>query len=194
MSYRELRKALRVARRGLTSQERMDKSQLIAQQVVQSRMFQGAHRVAAYWVTPEEVDTTLIMQVAADQGKTVYLPVINADLHHPVPMYFAEYAPGVTKLVNNRFRIPEPAAGPEVQLPEIDLILVPLVGFNLNCDRIGMGGGYYDRVLAGANPGNRQFVGLAFDCQRVEFQPEAHDVPMHAIATESGIHHPATDE
>ncbi len=69
-----------------------------------------------------------------------------------------------------------------------DLIIVPLVGFNKDCHRVGFGGGSYDRFLAGQP--QAKAVGLAFDFQLCEFVPEAHDVPLDAIATETSWFRP----
>lgn len=65
------------------------------------------------------------------------------------------------------------------------MVIVPMVGFNRYCDRIGMGGGYYDRVLGAGNFRPVSLVGVAFDCQLAEFDPQPQDVPMDLVVTES---------
>ena len=129
------------------------------------------------------------MEYANNLGKAVYLPVINRARWRADTMYFQHYTPAETVLKPNRFGIFEPVHHPEtpIQLHNLNLILVPLVGFNQSCDRIGMGGGYYDRTLAKQGIRNTRFVGLAFACQQVEFEPMPHDVRLHAIITEEGI-------
>ena len=85
------------------------------------------------------------MEYANNLGKAVYLPVINRARWRTETMYFQRYRPAETVLKPNRFGIfePVPHPGTPVQLKNLNLILVPLVGFNESCDRIGMGGGYY---------------------------------------------------
>lgn len=193
MSNADLRKKLRVARKALLPAEREQKSLAVTQHLSRLIVFRQSRHVAAYWSTPEEVDTTSIMEFAVRLEKRVYLPVINTASWRAAPMYFEGYTPGVTTFRDNRYGIPEPVhrPGTPVQARDMDLILVPLVGFNEHCDRIGMGGGFYDRCLAQTGYRNTRFIGLAFDCQRAEFQPEPHDIQMHAIVTESGVLSPS---
>lgn len=140
--------------------------------------------------TPEEVDTTLAIEVARELGQRIYLPVINKASWRHSSLLFEAYEPGKTELINNRYGIPEPKhlPGSPIQAHKLDLICVPLVGFNANCDRIGMGAGYYDRCLSEPAYRKASSIGLAFDCQQADFEPAAHDVPMDAIITESQIY------
>lgn len=68
-----------------------------------------------------------------------------------------------------------------------DILLVPLLGFDLDRYRLGNGGGYYDRTL-GAMDIKPYTIGIGFDCLRLDtIYPFAHDVPLDAIVTESGV-------
>ncbi len=102
-------------------------------------------------------------------------------------------------MVTNRFGIPEPqarhGAHPARRLPAwaLDLILLPLVGFDDDGQRMGMGGGFYDRTLAFTRrPGPRpHLIGLAHECQRVESLPVAPwDVPLDAIVSDARVVRP----
>lgn len=74
---------------------------------------------------------------------------------------------------------------PALDGQQYDLIVVPLIGFNTQCHRIGFGGGSYDRFLAGQP--QAQTIGLAYDFALCDFQPEAHDVALDFICTEKQI-------
>lgn len=96
------------------------------------------------------------------------------------------------RMMRNRFGIPEPAQSRRQPPGMLDLVVVPLVGFDAACNRMGMGGGFYDRSFAyrltrrHAGP---RLVGLAFDCQQVAELPVAPwDVPLDVIVTESRVH------
>ena len=152
--------------------------------------WQRARRVAMYYATPEEADTESLITLSAEAGKDVYLPVINTCRWRQGSLLFQRFDPDITPLRKNRFGIPEPVYRPgmlPVQGTELDLVCVPLVGFTDNCDRIGMGAGYYDRAFSRRTWRRTHLLGVAFDCQRASFEPAAHDVPLHAVLTESGI-------
>jgi 5-formyltetrahydrofolate cyclo-ligase len=108
-------------------------------------------------------------------------------------LWFGRYAPD-TILQPNRYRIPEPAiAADTVADPSrFDLVLVPLVGFDLVGNRLGMGGSYYDRTFAYRlenKTRHQRLVGLAFECQKCERLPaEPWDVPLDGVVTEAGIY------
>ena len=108
-------------------------------------------------------------------------------------MWFAPYASEDT-LKANRYGIPEPNchANEWIEPHQLDLVLMPLVGFDSEGNRLGMGGGYYDRSFAFlTQPGSIQkphLLGIAHELQRVDTLPhEAWDVPMNAVVTEQGL-------
>jgi len=185
-----LRQSLRSRRRALSASERSRKSAAITRNLARQLSFQRADRIAFYMPTPEEVDTLSAIELADTLGKQVYLPIINRAFWRKSPLLFEVFKPDQTQLVENRYGILEPAhrPGTPVRAIELDLICVPLVGFNERCDRIGMGAGYYDRSLATRPYQRTTLIGIAFDCQLAEFEPADHDVPMDAIVTESRIY------
>lgn len=92
------------------------------------------------------------------------------------------------ELANGRFGILEPRS--ECQRPTVPdpdaVVIVPGIGFTREGHRIGYGGGYYDRFLAG-HPGPK--IALAFDLQMLDsFRPEPHDVPVDAVITETAVY------
>ncbi|MBT6938524.1 MAG: 5-formyltetrahydrofolate cyclo-ligase [Candidatus Marinimicrobia bacterium] len=92
----------------------------------------------------------------------------------------------------NQYGILEPISDDIISAEQLDILFMPLVGFDKNKNRIGMGGGYYDRTLAFKNQKtvkNPKLYGLAFDCQQVEkLETQDWDVPLDAIITPGKIH------
>ena len=184
-----LRRKLRVTRRALSNNERTNKSLAIFKLLSTFQPFKEAINIAAYWPTAEEVTTESLFQHSQKLGKKIYLPVIKSSNIQTGIMCFRHYEPNVTALKPNRFGIYEPFEShtAEELCCYFDLIIVPVVGFNKNCDRIGMGGGFYDRYLSHVERQRSYFVGLAFACQQQHFEPKPHDVKLDAIITESEI-------
>jgi 5-formyltetrahydrofolate cyclo-ligase len=137
----------------------------------------------------EEVDTSPVVELALLLHKLIYLPVVNTEVWQKQSMMFAPYSPGKTLLQENRFGIKEPAVsrGSYIRGINIEIVCVPIVGFNDHCDRIGMGGGYYDKAFDRARFQRSHLVGLAFEGQQAKFEPARHDVPMQAVITEKRV-------
>ncbi|MCP3673561.1 MAG: 5-formyltetrahydrofolate cyclo-ligase, partial [Gammaproteobacteria bacterium] len=111
----------------------------------------------------------------------VYLPKVYEDGSNQ--LQFLHYHPK-SKMQNNRFGIPEPVTEDKIDLQNIDLLLMPLTAFDLSGNRIGMGGGYYDRTLSKLFNKKPLLVGIAYDFQQVERCPvESFDQPLQMILT-----------
>ncbi len=149
--------------------------------------FATASTVAGYWACHGELDPAPLLECAWAMDKAVYLPVLAGNA-----LQFAPYRPN-TLLRRNRFQIPEPEVSPTEWLPPLalDLVLTPLVAFDLTGTRLGMGGGFYDRSFAflrgPAQSGRRpRLVGVAYEFQQVEtLVRQPWDVPLDAAATET---------
>ena len=141
----------------------------------------SASRVFLYLSVGHEVDTHRILRRLRDLGKTIALPVSLAG----GVMYFAEYRRG--GLADGTVvPIPQPdASAPRLEPSEGDLILVPGLTFDTEGYRLGQGGGYYDRFLAG----RRLFsVGVARDSLLLDRVPrEEHDQPVRCLTTETRL-------
>ena len=185
----DLRTQLRERRQALSSEDRQKKSLAMSEHLTRYLPFVRTDTVALYYSTPEEVDTTGLIMTAAEQGKTIYLPVVNTSQIRSDAMLFARFIPETTPMKNNRYGIPEPDVPIDecLRSDELPFICVPMVGFNQRCDRIGMGAGYYDRTLENRGTVKLHLVGLAFACQEAEFEAASHDVPMDAVVTEDGV-------
>jgi len=139
--------------------------------------------VSAFWPIRTEIDPRPLMSALAARGNCLALPVI---IEKGV-MVFRLFEDS-SRLVDMEFGIQGPAATAAIVDPAT--MLLPLAAFDSRGNRIGYGGGYYDRAIAemrgrGLKP---HLVGLAFDCQQVAGIPASpHDIPMQAILTESGF-------
>lgn len=191
---KSLRQSLRQARRAMDLREHAQRSSEAAFHLTQHRLFHSAQHIACYLPSDAELDPTSMMAKAWAMGKTVYLPVLS--IHHHNHLHFLPYTAG-DKLQPNRFGIPEPVGRGRgmIKLTQLDLVLTPLVGFDAQGNRLGMGGGFYDRSFAFLR--RRQswrkprLLGVAFDLQEVS-QPsglsrQAWDVPLDGVVTESGV-------
>ena len=188
---RSVRQNLRLQRRTLDEYKQAHKSQRAVQQLGRNRVFRSAQHVACYLPNDGELDITPLIDQAWAMGKTVYLPVLSS-LHHN-HLHFLPYKPD-DELVRNRFGIPEPVIRSRrmVNLKRLDLVLMPLVGFDSRGNRLGMGGGFYDRSFAFLRRRQCWFkpslLGVAYDFQKVKtLKSNAWDVPLNGVATESGV-------
>jgi len=184
-----LRKSLRSARRSITPFEREEKSRLLARNLSRYLPFRRCKKLAVYLPLPEEVDTSPVIELAQLLHKIIYLPIIDAKVWQKQSMMFAPYSPGKTPLRENRFGIREPTIDPRNYIRGIDIefVCLPVVGFNAHCDRIGMGGGYYDKAFDRRRFQRSHLVGLAFEGQQSDFEPAQHDVPMQSVITEDRV-------
>ncbi|KOO57490.1 5-formyltetrahydrofolate cyclo-ligase [Rheinheimera sp. KL1] len=184
-SRQQLRNHIRSVRKSLSTAQQHQASLDLVQQLLPRPEVQQAQHIALYLTNDGELDTTPLIQALWQRGKTLYLPL----LHPVVPGYlvFQLYTPN-TSLKPNQFGIGEPELNCSLLCPveQLDLIFTPLVAFDLQGQRLGMGGGFYDRTLSqlDSTATKPQLIGLAHDCQQVESVPvEAWDIPLPAICT-----------
>jgi len=183
-----IRSLQRTRRRALSPRARREAAVRVAARISRLRGFAAARRIAAYLPFDGELDLRPLMRLASANGKRVCLPMI--DPCRPGEMDLGYLDPG-TRLLPNRFGIPEPWRRSTVQAPltQIDVVLVPLVAFDETGNRLGMGAGYYDRLLQRRQHGRWQrplLIGAAFDVQRVDCLPcQPWDVALDYVITEA---------
>ena len=189
-----LRRRLRTLRCGISPREQLRHARAVALQLAKNTLVHRAERIAFYWPTDGELDPRPFMRHARRQGKICYLPALRTKglPRRQGRLWFVRHEPGA-RLQPNRFGIPEPASGRPQPPRRLDLLLVPLVGFDADCNRIGMGGGFYDRTLAHLRPARRwrrpRLIGLAHACQRLDhISPQPWDIPLDAVVTEQGLY------
>ena len=146
----------------------------------------GANSLAAFWSFDGEPDLGPALDILARRGLQIALPVL-VDESGGKGLRFQVWNPAET-LVKNRFGIAEPGEGAEVSLSDLDLVLLPLVAWDDQGHRLGMGAGYYDRALAQLAESSRpRRIGIAYDVQKVPEVPhDSWDVPLHEVITENG--------
>lgn len=178
-----LRQQLRQQRQTLSTTERNAAADMIARHTLALPHWAQLSNVAIYLATDCEADPQPLARRALEQGKHLFLPVIQAKR----TLQFARWEPG-DSLIKNTFGIGEPAAHIQrVTAATMDLICLPLVGWSSAGTRLGMGGGFYDRTLTSASDTIR--LGLGYNCQHSADIPREHwDVGLHWVATESGLH------
>jgi len=193
---RLLRQTLRQARRALTAEQQQQAARDLMTQIIRQEFFINARRVAFYHQIDGEIDPAPLLDVALSEGKTCFLPVISED--NPDTISFAPYT-AETVLAENEWGIAQPPPPEFIESPtELDLVFVPLVGFDANCFRLGMGKGFYDRTFSFKIFNRRSqplLVGLAHDCQLTEPFPIASwDVRLDAVVTGQKIYRPDSDQ
>jgi 5-formyltetrahydrofolate cyclo-ligase len=183
-----LRRQLKRNRLRLPPEIREAAEKIVLQQMQRLPEFRRARRIAGYVGSKGEIDPLALLTQAAQMGKACFLPIL-----HPFKrghLWFCRWQPG-DPTVLNRFGIPEPLPRPGRLIParRLDLMIVPLLGFDSDCNRLGMGGGYYDRSLAFVrrlkHTKRPYLLGLAHHSQQIphiEVQPW--DVPLDAVVTD----------
>ncbi len=187
-SRKELRQTLRQARRSLDSQARAEKEAAILRALARHPRLKRLQHLALYWPSDGEVDLRQLLSLQHTPQQR-YLPVLTRGSR----LRFAPWTASST-LHPNRFGIPEPRVHSRQRLrpTQLDVVLMPLVGFDGHGNRLGMGGGFYDRSfafrLARRHWRKPLLIGVAFELQRCPTLPAAAwDVPLDGIVTEHGL-------
>ncbi|VAW75044.1 5-formyltetrahydrofolate cyclo-ligase [hydrothermal vent metagenome] len=164
----------------------------IKDKLIKLPCYHHAKKVGLYMSYGGEVDTSLLIKDALARHKQVYLPILH-HLHGPA-LLFAPFNEE-THLKYNKFHIHEPvsAFSKRIKPKNLDLVITPLVAFDTNCARVGMGSGYYDRSFAFIDHSRQwqhpKLIGLAYEFQKIEdCNPNAWDIPLHNIVTEKTLY------
>lgn len=187
-SHDELRQHYRRLRADLDATRLAQAAQELADRVVALPEYQQADRIAAYCAVNGEIGLNTLIDHALAEGKEIYLPNLDQQA-----LRFAPYFHG-QKMRINRFRLPEPDVndGEMLSPGALDLVLAPLVVFDSNRNRIGMGGGFYDRSFAfrkNSEHGRPLLIGVAHEIQKVDrIVPEEWDVRLDMIVTDQAIY------
>lgn len=182
----QLRRELRARRRELPAAQRIAAADALAARLLALPFAPERGYVAGYWAMDGEI-ALHSWQLKLPRGCIYCLPVLAGDM-----LRFAPWRPG-DALATNRFGIPEPDVEPSSALPASDMAFVamPLVAFDANGTRLGMGGGWYDRSFAFRReaPAPPWLAGVGFEAQRVDaIDVHDWDVRPDAICTEAHIH------
>ena len=181
----QIRQQIRQRRRALTPEQQTQFALHAADRMMAYPPVLLAQTVAVFLSFDGELDTRPLIDQLWRAGKRVYLPVLHP--FSPGNLLFLHYHPS-SDLVVNRLNIREPKLDVRNVLPlsQLDVLVTPLVAFDAAGQRLGMGGGFYDRTLQNWRQHRLQPVGYAHDCQQVDALPtEQWDIPLPAVITPS---------
>lgn len=183
----QLRQQLKQVRDSLSASERSIAAQDVGRRLAALNWDRHAAPIGVYHAMPNELDLAPFIAHCRARGIPLSLPRI--DPLEKGKMDFYAWQQG-DPLRRNQLGIEEPAPSEPVAIFAHRAILMPLLGFDAKGNRLGMGGGYYDRLLAHtANQTHRPLlIGVAFDCQQVEELPvEPWDIGLDGVVTEKAL-------
>ena len=189
VSNTQLRAIVRHQRRSLSVKHQKIASNKLIANIITSRCLLRHKHIALYLENDGEISTQLLIEKLWKYQKKVYLPAINPLKKDK--LVFCLYKKG-SSLIKNRFGIKEPSISSGTRIPAkfLSLVLLPLVAFDEHGNRLGMGGGFYDKAFAfktNSTTSNPQLIGLAHDIQKQkELTTKAWDIPLSGVITDKG--------
>jgi 5-formyltetrahydrofolate cyclo-ligase len=182
----EMRRAIRARRRAITTGQRAVADRAICRTIRALGAYRSARRLAVYLAFDGEPSLESLIRLACNQHKRLYAPVLQGS-----DMTFAPLRQ-TGRLRKNWFGIAEPERKDLIDPRKLDLVLTPLVAFDGNGHRLGVGRGYYDRCFAFLAHRRRwhrpMLLGVAYSMQEVaEIVPATWDVRLSGVVTEQGI-------
>ncbi len=184
-----LRRQLKAARKAFTPTARRLAARASVRLALRHGLLLRARRIAFYLPQGGEFDAHPLLDQARSMRRECYLPVLP---RRGRVMRFGRVERH-TPMQPNRYGIPEPVDARPLRARQLDLLVMPLVGFDHQGYRLGMGGGYYDATLAYMQHRRSwrkpRLVGIAYECQRVERLPhDPWDMPLDAVLTEQRLY------
>ncbi len=170
-TQQQWRQEKRQARKNLSATDKAQKSQAIIKQIIGSEDYQNAKHIGAYLAMPEEVNIQTLIETAWQDGKSVYLPIV---IGRGKPLLFAPYHTDSLLIQGTlSINIPDCNTDSYISADKLDLVITPLVAFDEDNNRIGMGGGFYDRTFAFRKSKEKpkkkpKLIGTAFAVQRTD--------------------------
>ncbi len=181
MSKERIRKKIEDQRRALDFQWLETASARVVENFQALEVFQSSETVALYMAIGGEVELGPLFSKCWKLGKRTCIPLFNAE----AKIYEMAEVSAVTEYRTGHYGIREPLSPALLPMADIDLVAVPGVAFDRKGNRLGRGGGYYDRLLEGFSGVS---AAVAFDFQILPNIPcEAHDKPVDALATETNL-------
>lgn len=164
--------------------ERQELSRAACAELLRVPELRAARAVLLYCPLPDELDIWPALHALAESESRIILPKCQPDKHEVTCIEVGDFK---TDLIRGTFNILEPKGGVGIGLDELDAVVAPGRAFDRAGNRVGRGAGYYDRFFV--REGFEAFIcGIGFDCQLFPEVPiEPHDVPVHAVVTESGL-------
>lgn len=182
-----LRKQISSVKKLIPLEEKIRRSDDVMERLLEHPEYKKSKKILFYWSMDDEVFTKQTVIQAYNEGKEVYLPVVEGD-----NLRIRLFEGAAAMVAGESFAIPEPSnESPEVFIDDIDLVVVPGVAFDAQCSRMGRGKGYYDRLLSAATKEGRPYtIGVCFDSQLVPKVPvEECDKPLDCVISETSLYH-----
>lgn len=182
----EWRDILLTRRSQITLVDRERAARNAAEFIYVSTLFQQALNIACYYPLSHEFDCLPMIELIQTVRKNCYLPVLSQTDQKSLDFILYQKD---TILRHNRYHIPEPESGKKIAPDQLDLVLLPLLGFDRQGNRLGMGAGYYDRTFETHEKMKKPvLLGLAYEAQCVSSLPhDSWDVVLDGVVTENGI-------
>ncbi|MCA1926417.1 MAG: 5-formyltetrahydrofolate cyclo-ligase [Thiobacillus sp.] len=184
-----LRQQLKAARNAIRPHSRKRAARVAARLALRAGLLLRARRIGFYLPQHGEFDVGPLMNRALGMGRECCLPILPA---RGRVMRFGRLG-DKTRMTPNCYGIPEPLDSTPRSARQLDVLLMPLVGFDPAGHRLGMGGGFYDATLAFMRHRRHwrkpRLIGVAFECQKVDRLPhDPWDIPLDAVLTERRLY------
>ena len=180
LSKKELRKGILAQRKAMDPEEVTARSKKIIEKIMGTDLYLGATSLCVYMPINREAEADLLIGPARGDGKNVYIPKVTGDV-----MVFNAYDPKLM-IEDGPFHIRESLSEDILEPDDRTLIIMPGSVFDLECHRIGYGGGYYDKYLE-RYPQCRT-IAICFDFQIVDSLPtEDHDISPELVVSDQRI-------
>lgn len=182
-----LRKQISSVKKLIPLEEKIRRSNAVMERLLEHPEYKKSKKILFYWSMDDEVFTKQTVIQAYNEGKEVYLPVVEGD-----NLRIRLFEGAAAMVAGESFAIPEPSNdSPEASIDDMDLAVVPGVAFDAQCSRMGRGKGYYDRLLSAATKEGRPYtIGVCFDFQLVPKVPvEECDKPLDCVISETSLYH-----
>jgi 5-formyltetrahydrofolate cyclo-ligase len=185
-----IRQSIRIKRKNLTAAEKDLAGKLLSEQLANQPIIAKQQHIACFLSFDGEISTHTIIQQIFQQKQFCYLPKLKP--YKPNRLWFMPYTPN-SKMQANRFAIDEVDQLPNhaIAISKLDVVLLPLVAFDKQGNRLGMGGGFYDATFAHLRKKQRRplFIGLAYQAQLVKELPsDRWDLPLDGVCTEKNFY------
>ena len=185
----KLRREIGARLNGLSARRWAEASRAVCERVAGLQWWQQAAGVMLYGSMEQEVCVDELARLAFGAGKRVYCPRIDPGSRLMVAAEVDVWGPGPGGLESGPMGIRQPGPGARrAEGGELSLVVVPGLAFDAGCGRLGRGGGFYDRFLAGLPPGTR-WVGVGAEEQLVACVPRCEwDQVLHAVVTDERLY------
>lgn len=183
---RKLRKEIREKRDSISIKDRKKRSKIIAEKFFDTVFYNYSNNILVYYPFGSEIDTTIIIRQALENNKRIILPKVYS---RELKLYYVNKLS--EQLERGKYGILEPISSfcRPAEIKDIDLAVVPGLGFDKDLNRLGYGKGFFDRLLT-LIPEEVKKIALCFDVQVVESIPVSeYDIKIDFLITESKTYH-----